>query len=67
MFTEGLRRIPEPQFEIVGTVENGWELILAVERLRPDVVVADISMPFLNGIEAVRHIRKMGHAPKIVF
>ena len=67
IFSEGLRRILEPQFEIVGTVEDGWELIRAAERLRPDVIVADISMPLLNGIEAARRIQKMPHAPKIVF
>ena len=67
MFVEGLRRILEPQFEIVGTVENGRELVPAAERLRPDVIVADISMPSLNGIDAASSIRKMRHAPKIVF
>ena len=67
MFTEGLQRILEPQFEIVGVVANGRDLIPAVERLRPDVVVADISMPSLNGIEAARSIREMRQAPKIVF
>jgi len=67
MFTEGLRRLLEPQFEIVGTVENGRDLIPAAERLRPDVIVADISMPSLNGIDAAWRIQKLPHAPKIVF
>jgi DNA-binding NarL/FixJ family response regulator len=67
MFREGLRRILEPQFEVVGSVGNGRDLLAAAERLRPDVIVADISMPLLNGIEAARRIRKMPHAPKIVF
>ncbi len=67
MFGEGLRRILEPHFEVVGLIGNGRELIDAVERLRPDVIVADISMPSLNGIEAARRIRKMAHPPKIVF
>ncbi|HXJ97055.1 MAG TPA: response regulator transcription factor [Terriglobia bacterium] len=67
MFSEGLRRILEPQFEIVGTVESGRDLIPAAERLRPDVIVADISMPSLNGIDAARRIRKMPRAPKIIF
>lgn len=67
MFTELLARVLEPQFDVVGIVENGRELVEAVERLRPDVVVADISMPSLNGIEAVRRIRKMPHPPRIVF
>jgi DNA-binding NarL/FixJ family response regulator len=67
MFSEGLRRILEPQFEIVGVVENGRDLLAAAAPLRPDVIVADISMPLLNGIEAARRIRKIPHAPKIVF
>lgn len=67
MFSEGLRRILDPYFEIVGIMGNGRDLIDAVEPLRPDVIVADISMPLLNGIEAARRIRKMPHVPKIVF
>jgi DNA-binding NarL/FixJ family response regulator len=67
MFTEGLRHILEPYFEIVGVIENGRDLVNAVERLRPEVIVTDISMPLLNGIEAARLIRKLAHAPKIVF
>jgi DNA-binding NarL/FixJ family response regulator len=67
LFSEGLRHILEPQFEIVGIVENGRDLLAAVERLRPDVVVADISMPSLNGIEAAQRLRKLAHAPRVVF
>ena len=67
MFSEGLRRILEPQFEVVGIIDNGRDLIAAAERLQPDVIVADISMPSLNGIEAARRIQKIPHAPKIVF
>lgn len=67
LFSEGLRRILEPQFEVVGVVTNGQELIAAAERLRPDVAVADISMPSLNGIEAARRMQKLPRAPKVVF
>lgn len=67
MFSEGLQRILEPQFEIVGRVENGQDLLAAARRMRPDVIVSDISMPLLNGIEAARRLQKMPHAPKIVF
>lgn len=67
MFSEGLAHILEPRFEIVGVIENGRDLIAAAEQLRPDVIVADISMPSLNGIEAALRIRKFPHAPKIVF
>jgi DNA-binding NarL/FixJ family response regulator len=66
MFSEGLRRILEPQFEIVGTAENGLDLVTAAERLQPDVVVADLSMPLLNGIGAARRLKKAANPPKII-
>jgi DNA-binding NarL/FixJ family response regulator len=64
---EGLRGILEPEFEIVGAVEDGCALVAEAERLSPDVVVADISMPGLNGMDAARQIKKMGEQIKIVF
>jgi DNA-binding NarL/FixJ family response regulator len=48
-------------------VQDGRALMEAAERLRPDVIVADISMPMLNGIEAVRQIRKKDKQVKVVF
>jgi DNA-binding NarL/FixJ family response regulator len=67
MFSEGLQRILEPQFKVVGIRENGRDLIAAARRLWPDVIIVDISMPSLNGIEATRRIKKMPNPPKIVF
>jgi DNA-binding NarL/FixJ family response regulator len=67
MVAEGLRSLLEPEFELVGIVENGRALIEAVEQLRPDVIVADVSMPLLNGIEAVRQIKKNHENIKVVF
>jgi DNA-binding NarL/FixJ family response regulator len=64
---EGLRGILEPEFEIVGTVEDGRSLMAEAKRLGPDLVVADISMPGLNGIDAARQIRKTDERIKIVF
>jgi DNA-binding NarL/FixJ family response regulator len=64
---EGLRRVLEPHFNIVGEVGDGHALVAAAARLRPDIIVADISMPLLNGIEAVRQIRKIDRKAKIVF
>ena len=63
---EGLKKLLEPEYDVVGTVEDGRALIAAVEKLRPDVVVADISMPHLNGIEAVRQIRKKDPQIRVV-
>jgi DNA-binding NarL/FixJ family response regulator len=64
---EGLRGILEPEFEIVGAVEDGRTLVADAKRLSPDVVVADISMPGLNGLDAARQIRKTDERIKIVF
>jgi DNA-binding NarL/FixJ family response regulator len=63
---EGLKKLLEPEYDVVGAVEDGRALIAAVEKLRPDVVVADISMPHLNGIEAVRQIRKKDPQIRVV-
>ncbi len=64
---EGLQNLLEPEFEIVGTAEDGRALVKEAERLQPDVIVADISMPLLNGIEAVRQIRKTDDQIKVIF
>jgi len=64
---EGLRRVLEPDFEIVGEAADGHALVAAAERLRPDIIVADISMPLLNGIEATRQIRKFSRKVRIIF
>ena len=64
---EGLQNLLEPEFEIVGTVEDGRALVKEAERLSPDVIVTDISMPLLNGIEALRQIRKTDDQIKVVF
>jgi DNA-binding NarL/FixJ family response regulator len=64
---EGLRGLLEPDFELVGIVEDGRALLAAAEQLRPDVIVADISMPLLNGIDAVRQIKRTNEDVKVVF
>jgi DNA-binding NarL/FixJ family response regulator len=64
---EGLRGLLEPEFEIVGAVEDGRTLVAEARRLRPDLVVADISMPELNGIDAVRQIKKQDARIRVVF
>ena len=64
---EGLRRLLEPTFELVAIVENGHEMIAAAKKLKPDAIVVDISMPLLNGIDAVSQIRSEGIQAKIIF
>jgi len=56
-----------PEFDIVGLVSDGRALVAAAEKLKPDVVVLDISMPILNGIEAARQIKKKLRSVKLVF
>ena len=67
MFLEGLKGLLESDFEIVGTVTDGRALVKEAERLDPDVIVSDISMPLLNGIEAVRQLKKTNHRTKVIF
>jgi DNA-binding NarL/FixJ family response regulator len=64
---EGLKNLLEGEFEIVGSVEDGRALVEQASTLSPDVIVADISMPQLNGIEAVRQIKKNNKNIQIVF
>ena len=54
-------------FEVVGTVSDGQELISAAKRLNPDVIVTDITMPRLSGIEAAHQLREAGSGAKFVF
>ena len=56
-----------PDCEIVGTVTDGRALVDAVQRLKPDVVVVDIAMPLLNGLDAGRQIKKLRPTTKLVF
>jgi DNA-binding NarL/FixJ family response regulator len=67
LMLEGLTRLLANDFEIVGTAANGRTLLTEAERLRPDVVVLDVGMPEMNGIEAARRLIKMQPGVKIVF
>ena len=64
---EGLRSLLQEEFELTGTAENGLALIELASKLKPDVIVTDISMPLLNGIDAVPKLREAGVESKIVF
>ena len=67
LMLDGMTRLLAPEFEIVGTAMDGRALVDEAERLHPDVVVLDIGMPGLNGIEAARRISKSLPDCKIVF
>ncbi|MBI1353461.1 MAG: response regulator [Acidobacteria bacterium] len=66
MFADGVRRLLEKDYEVVGFAEDGRQLMEETKRLRPEVVVADISMPSLNGIEAARQLRAADKRLKII-
>src|SRR5271168_3645602 len=67
ILAEGLRSLLEPEFEVVGVVADGRELVAAAKKHRPDVIVADVTMPLLNGIEAAVQLRDFGVKAKVVF
>ena len=67
LILDGLCSLLESDFDLVGTVEDGRALLEAAERLKPDVIIMDISMPLLNGIEAARQLKKSVPQSKLVF
>ena len=64
---EGIRSLLEQDYEIVAEAGDGRELVRAAIEMRPDVIVADIGMPMLNGLEAVRQLQKRGVEAKVIF
>ena len=66
MFAEGIKKILEPEFELIGVAGDGQELLEAAELLEPDVVVADITMPRLNGIDATARLKRMNERVRVV-
>jgi len=67
MFAQGLQGLLEDEFCLVGIVEDGQALVAAANQLDPDVIVVDISMPVMNGLDAVRQLQKQGVTAKILF
>lgn len=67
MFAQGLESLLRDEFDLVGTAGNGEELVEAALHLDPDVILVDISMPVLNGFDAVRRMRANGSEAKIIF
>ncbi len=65
---EGLRSLlsSSPQFEIVGEAEDGQEAIQSVDRLKPDLALMDLSMPRMNGMDAIREIKKRSPETKVL-
>jgi DNA-binding NarL/FixJ family response regulator len=67
MFSQGLQSLLEDEFDLVGAVADGHALVEAARRLNPDVIIVDISMPVMNGLDAVRQLQKQGVTAKVIF
>jgi DNA-binding NarL/FixJ family response regulator len=67
LFLAGLRSLVESECDVVGTATDGRELVQAAFRLKPEVIVLDISLPLLNGIDAAREIKKELPETKLLF
>ena len=67
LVVEGFKKLLENQCELVGIVDNGRDLLEAAVRLQPDLVILDISMPLLNGLDAARQLQKLLPGGKLIF
>ena len=67
LLLEGIRLLLEPEYELVGSVEDGLALLAAAKTQKPDVILLDISMPLLNGIDAARRLRKIVPSARLIF
>lgn len=67
MLLDALKGVLEPSCEVVGTVSDGRALLAAAAKLQPDIVVLDIAMPNLNGLDAARHLKPTMPKVKLIF
>jgi DNA-binding NarL/FixJ family response regulator len=67
LLVEGFRKILEPSYDVVGTVKDGLVLLDAAPILKPDVILIDVAMPRLNGLDAGRRLKKMMPGVKLIF
>jgi len=67
MVCAGLKKLLEPEYEVIGCVEDGHSLVKTALALRPDLVLVDVSMPMLNGVDAGRELKKLMPRVKLIF
>ena len=67
LVAEGLKSLLEDEFQLVEIVEDGAQMVEAAMRLSPDVILADITMPRLNGLEALEQLRSAKCTAKVIF
>lgn len=66
LLAEALKSILEPEYEVIGVVADGQSLLESAEKLKPELIVLDIAMPKLNGLDATRKLKQKDPAVKIV-
>jgi DNA-binding NarL/FixJ family response regulator len=67
LILDGIRAALQPHYDIVGQARDGKEIVEIAERLRPDLVILDISMPILNGLESAKRIKHLLPATRLIF
>jgi DNA-binding NarL/FixJ family response regulator len=67
LVAELCQNLLEPEFDVIGVVNDGRALLRAASELKPDVIIVDIAMPVLNGLDAAEQVRKMLPAVKVLF
>jgi DNA-binding NarL/FixJ family response regulator len=67
LVAQACAKILEPEFEVIGTFPDGRALLEAVPHLRPDVIVLDVGMPLMSGLEAGKRIKKLVRTVRIVY
>ena len=67
LMVDGIRLMLQPEFELVGSVEDGQALLKAARDLKPDIILLDISMPLLNGVDAAHQLRRILPSAKLIF
>lgn len=67
MLLEAFRALLEPDFDVVGTVTDGRALLEEFSRLHPDVVLLDVAMPLLNGLDAGRQLKAQRRSVKLIY
>jgi DNA-binding NarL/FixJ family response regulator len=67
MICAGLKKLLEPEYEVIGCVGDGRSLVQTVLALRPDIALVDVTMPILNGLDAGRELKKLMPHVKLIF
>lgn len=66
LYADGLSAMLSPAYEVVGIASNGWELIASAMKYKPNLIVTDLSMPQLNGLDAMQALKEQGLQSKFL-